>query len=108
MMNEKYFACTLLSDVVLNASLATEGNLKTLDYIPGSNFLGIVAKAIYQNGKIDDKIKYRLFHSDNVSFGDGIISDDGLSIFYAKPFMYFKDKLEKNTNIYSYPENKGA
>jgi len=100
MMKEKYFTCKLLSDVVLNASLATEGNMETLDYIPGSNFLGIVAAALYpkMEGKEDEV--YDLFHSDKVSFGDAVISEDRQSIFYAQPFTYFKDKLGKDSNIY--------
>jgi hypothetical protein len=100
MMKEKYFTCKLLSDVVLNASLATEGNMETLDYIPGSNFLGIVAAALYpkMQGKEDEV--YDLFHSNRVSYGDAVICDDGQSIFYTKPFTYFKDKLEKDANIY--------
>ena len=83
MMKEKYFTCKLISDVVLNASLATEGNMETLDYIPGSNFLGIVAAALYpkMEGKEDEV--YDLFHSNRVSYGDAVISDDGQSIFYA-------------------------
>ena len=37
------FAAELLSDVILNQKAATEGPNKTLDFIPGSCFLGIVA-----------------------------------------------------------------
>jgi hypothetical protein len=33
----------LLSDIIINQKAATEGPNKTLDFIPGSNFLGIVA-----------------------------------------------------------------
>ena len=92
----KYFKCTLESDLVINASLATEGNMKTLNYIPGSNFLGIVAKQLYPRlkaaGKGDDA--YHIFHSGQVSFGDAHISVDG-SRSYAMPFSLFKDKLNK-------------
>lgn len=100
MMKEKYFICKLISDVVLNASLATEGNMETLDYIPGSNFLGIVAAALYpkMQGKEDEV--YDLFHSNRVSYGDAVISDESHYIFYPKPFTYFKDKLDEDKNIY--------
>lgn len=100
MMKEKYFSCKLLSDVVFNASLATEGNMKTLNYIPGSNFLGIVAAALYPKMEGKEDQVYDLFHSNRVSFGDAIISEDGQSLFYPKPFIYFRDKLDNDTNIY--------
>ncbi len=62
------FTCTLLEDVVLNARTATEGKNECLDFIPGSNFLGIVAKSyddFERNG-----LAYSIFHSGEVRFGD--------------------------------------
>lgn len=91
-MTEQFYKCTLLSDVVLNSKMATEGNMTTLDYIAGSNFLGVVAKEIYANYK--DKA-YSILHSDKVSFGDAHISLDGKEVSYAMPFSLFKDKLDK-------------
>lgn len=61
------FKCELLSDVVLNQKAATEGNNSTLDFIPGSTFLGIVA-AHY--GELDNHVAWRIFHSGKVRFGD--------------------------------------
>jgi hypothetical protein len=98
-MKEKYFKCTLITDIVLNASLATEGNMATLDYIPGSNFLGIVAAEIYNDKTINVQQKNDLLHSDNVSFGDAIISENN-KLHYPMPFMYFKDKLNKKGDVY--------
>lgn len=40
------FKVTFLSDIVLNASSNTEGNIETLDYITGASFLGMVAKKL--------------------------------------------------------------
>lgn len=91
-MTEQYYKCTLLSDVVLNNKMATEGNMTTLDYIAGSNFLGIVAKEIYAN--YTDKA-YSILHTGDVSFGDAHISLDGTEVSYAMPFSLFKDKLDK-------------
>jgi hypothetical protein len=91
-MTKQYFKVTLKTDIVINASLATEGNMKTLDYIPGSNFLGIVAgdyKQLKEQGKAFD-----IFHSGAVSFGDAHITSDG-SQSYAMPFSLFVDKLNK-------------
>jgi len=101
MIKELFFKCELISDVVLNASLATEGNMTTLNYIPGSNFLGIVASKVYPLNKDSEEEIFHLFHSGNVSFGDAVkISNDGQNVFYPKPFSYFKDKLKINQNIY--------
>ncbi|MEA3452074.1 MAG: hypothetical protein U9Q83_09265, partial [Bacteroidota bacterium] len=96
-MTTKYFKCKLLTDVVLNSSLATEGNMQSLDFIPGSNFLGIVAKELYEN---TNKETLDIFHSENVLFGDALISENS-KLSYAMPFSLFQDKLEneitKNT-----------
>lgn len=62
------FKCTLLSDVILNRKSATTGPNETLDFIPGSNFLGIVAGSLYS--KLDAKEALTLFHSGKVRFGD--------------------------------------
>ncbi|PWK16969.1 hypothetical protein LV89_04627 [Arcicella aurantiaca] len=93
-MKEQYYTCTLLSDVVLNNKMATEGNMTTLDYIAGSNFLGIVANDIYKNHK---EKAYKILHAGEVSFGDAHISldDKGTEVSYAMPFSLFKDKLDK-------------
>ncbi len=60
------FKCKLLSDVILNQKAASEGANNTLDFIPGSNFLGIVA-ARYDNF---DNDAMEVFHSGKVRFGD--------------------------------------
>lgn len=61
------FECVLLSDLVLNANPATEGSQTTLDFIPGGNFLGIVASK-YED--LTSKQQMTLFHSGKVRFGD--------------------------------------
>lgn len=91
-MKEQYYTCKLLSDVILNNKMATEGNMTTLDYIAGSNFLGIVANEIYKNHK---EKAYKILHAGEVSFGDAHISLDGAEVSYAIPFSLFKDKLDK-------------
>lgn len=97
-MKEQFFKVTLKSDVVLNSRLATEGNMKTLDYIPGSNFLGIVAAQLY--GKLTPEEAFEIFHSGNVSFGDATISNEHGELSYPIPFDYMmekgKDQLGEN------------
>lgn len=61
------FMCKLLSDVILNQKAASEGPNKTLDFIPGSCFLGIVANALYKENNPDT---WEIVHSGNVRFGD--------------------------------------
>lgn len=76
------FKCELLSDVILNQKAASEGPNQTLDFIPGSNFLGIVAGQLYPKptetrsdgylyaDKEGMSIARCMFHSNEVHFGD--------------------------------------
>ena len=93
-MKTQYFKCTLKTDIVVNASLATEGNMTTLNYIPGSNFLGIVAGKLYKDNRLSEEDKFNIFHSDKVSFGDALIAKNN-TMSYAIPFSFFQDKLNK-------------
>lgn len=66
-MKTLQFKCTLKSDVILNIKAATEGNQKSLDFIPGNNFLGIVASS-YDDFTTEEQME--IFHSGKVRFGD--------------------------------------
>lgn len=66
-MKTMKFQCKLLSDVILNQKSNTEGENKTLDFIPGNVFLGIVASHYTEFGY--DKA-LQVFHSGKVRFGD--------------------------------------
>lgn len=89
-MTEKFYSCELITDVVFSRSLATVGNLTTLDYIPGSNFLGIVASKIY-NDSLDKGEAFDIFHGEKVLFGDAHISENA-EMCFAMPFSFCKDK----------------
>ncbi len=91
-MKEIFYKVTLLSDVVLNSSLATEGNMSSLDFIPGSNFLGITASKLYENITPDESLN--IFHSGKVRFGDATIANEN-HVSYAMPAMYYMDKIKK-------------
>ncbi len=67
-MKELIFHCELLSDIILSGSGASEGRLPSLDFIPGSAFLGIIANQ-YEGARKSD-LAYDLFHSGAVRFGD--------------------------------------
>lgn len=82
------FKCTLLSDVVISESSATEGRHHALDFIPGNNFLGIAASTLY---KEESDKTWALFHSGKVRFGDAHPSQNGIrglripaSLYYPK------------------------
>ncbi len=88
------FKCTFLTDVILHASSNTEGNIKRLDFIPGSNFLGIVARAY----KDFEKEAKTVFHDGKVRFNDAHIVIDG-DISYHVPFSWYAAKGEGLENI---------
>ena len=83
------FKCVLLSDVILNQKAATEGPNQTLDFIPGSCFLGIVASQYEQFE--GEGTAMEIFHSGKVRFGDAHPSKGNVrglkipaSMFYPK------------------------
>ncbi len=87
-MNKLVFQVEFLSDIVLPATSNTEGNIEQLDFIPGSNFLGMVAREYdkYEDG-------FAVFHSGAVRFGDATILKDGKQT-YKMPLSYFHEKLD--------------
>jgi hypothetical protein len=93
-MSKLKFKCTLISDVILNVKAATEGNNETLDFIPGSNFLGIVAGKLYDS-LLPEESQY-IFHSGSVRFGDAHPMADGFRALRT-PAALFYPKLEKPT-----------
>lgn len=90
------FKCTLLSDVILNQKAATEGPNQTLDFIPGSCFLGIVASELYEKLGMNEKT-LELFHSGKVRFGDAHPSKDGIRGLKIPASMFYP-KLKKITD----------
>ena len=101
-MNTLYFRCTLLSDVILNQHSASEGANKTLDFIPGSNFLGIAASRLYGQDSQATAVPHAaamldLFHSGKVRFGDAHLSE-GNQRGYKIPAALFYPKLKGMTD----------
>lgn len=91
------FKCTLSSDVILNQKAASEGANNTLDFIPGSNFLGIVAAKYADFGDAAMEV----FHSGKVRFGDAhpVCKDnDGMRTLRVPASMYYP-KLKKASEI---------
>ena len=74
------------SDLVLSQTSSSEGNQKTLDFIPGNNFLGIVASQLYKDGSAES---LDMFHSGKVRFGDAHPSVDGIRGLKVPASMYY-------------------
>ncbi len=88
-MKELVFQVEFLSDIVLPATSNNEGNIEQLDFIPGSNFLGMVAA----NGAYEKfEESFKVFHSGDVKFGDATLLKDDKPT-YKMPLSYFHEKL---------------
>ncbi len=95
-MSTIQFKCTLLSDVIVNRKSASEGANGTLDFIPGNNFLGIVAAHYEEFG--DDA--FAVFHSGLVRFGDAHpIGENGFRTLRAAASI-FTPKYSTDAKIY--------
>ena len=91
------FKCTLESDLVLSQTSSSEGNQKSLDFIPGNNFLGIVASKLYKDGSAES---LELFHSGKVRFGDAHPSIDGIRGLKVPASMYYPKLGSASTECY--------
>lgn len=87
-MKTYQYTCTLRSDLIVSPLGASEGQFKSLDFIPGSKFLGIVADD-YDN--LPSDIALEIFHSGKVSFGNAYPNIDN-NIFLPIPAAYFFPK----------------
>lgn len=119
-MKKLHFKIELLSDIILNQKAATEGPNATLDFIPGANFMGIVANGFYSEIKEkhdagqyseEDCNKLRgiardIFHSGDVHFGDahlGIEEKEGEGTRCIRtckvPAAFFYPKLANPSDV---------
>ena len=94
-MRELKFEITFKSPVILQASSNTQGKMSSLDFIPGSAFLGMAAS---RYGEFSDPFK--IFHSGAVKFCDASPIKDGKE-FFKIPLSYFHEKLD-NGKIYNH------
>lgn len=91
------FKCTLLSDIVLSQSSSSEGNQKSLDFIPGNNFLGIVANSLYKD---ESKETLQIFHSGNVRFGDAHPAYGNIRGLKVPASMYYPKLKKPSEELY--------
>jgi len=93
-MRKLVFNCIFQGDVILNANTATEGNNDCLDFVPGSNFLGIAAT---KYSLLDMDLAYTIFHSGSVQFGDAHPLQNHERAL-RKPAAWFLEKGRTDTN----------
>ena len=87
-MRELIFEITFKSPIILQANSNTQGKINSLDFIPGSAFLGMAAS---RYGDFNDPFK--IFHSGAVKFCDAAPIKDGKQ-FFKIPLSYFHEKLD--------------
>lgn len=102
------FRMKLDTDIILNQKAATKGPNETLDYIPGSSILGIVASQLYKDG-IATQDALDLFHNGTVRYGDAHPAN-GMSRSNKVPAAMFYPKGQKPSDIvyisYLHPEQE--
>lgn len=112
-MKTLYFEVTLKTDIILNQKAASEGPNETLDFIPGNNFLGIVAGAIYkQSTSAGGKYPVEamdLFHNSQVRFGDAhLVSGTGARSLKVPAAMYYPKKSSPDKETYIFHCTEGS
>jgi len=98
-MEPLYFKCKLLTDVIISESSATVGHQASLDYIPGSNFLGICAT--YYD-ELNDEEQLMMFHTGDVQFGDAHVEHEDIRTLRIPASMYYPKggKVEEECYIH--------
>ena len=102
-MKTYQYTCTLLSDLIISSLGASEGQHKTLDFIPGSKFLGIVA-GDYQKFPSGDALE--IFHSGKIVFGNAYPKVENHP-FLPIPAAYFFPKGKSLEDQILLPMNLG-
>lgn len=94
-MKRHQYKCTLLTDIIITSEAASEGYSPSLDYIPGSKFLGIVAGKLYNEN--EEAKTLDLFHNGTVSYGDATLYIDGKE-YLKTPFSWYTEKGKSLTD----------
>ncbi len=89
-MKEIYFIVEALSELILPTTSTSTGNVLSWDYIPGSRFLGIAAKNLYE--QLSPSERLQVFHKGNYSFGDALPVMDDRHRSYHLPLAIFGKK----------------
>lgn len=89
-MKTLFYEVEFLTDIVLPATSNTEGNIEQLDFIPGSTFLGIVAR---NYDSFQDS--FDVFHGGKVRFGDATMLCKNKPTFKI-PLSFFHEKGDES------------
>ena len=95
MKREQSFLVKLTQDVIISASSASEGHHRSLDYLPGSLFLGLAATRGYTELSPDDS--WTVFHSGKVRFLDALPYMEGQPS-HPMPLSFHSYKGEQALN----------
>lgn len=99
-MKQIKMKCRLCTDVILNMKSSAEGCNKTLDFIPGSNFLGMVASQLYDS--VSPREALDLFHNGVVRYGDAHLAVDGKRSVKVPAAMYHPKLKPASEELYIY------
>ena len=102
-MHETWLKIELLEDAVISRSAATAGAHHSLDFLPGSNLLGVAASRMYKSMGTDS---WQVFHADGVFFGDGLPLT-GRDLAIPMPLAWHEGKSDPAVSSAS-AENGGA
>lgn len=77
------FEIVLTQPLIISQQAASAGAHQSLDYIPGSVLLGLVASRLY--ARLDADSAWTVFHSGRIRFGDALPLSDNREIGYPMP-----------------------
>ena len=88
-MNTQYFNIQLKQPLIVSQQAATAGQHQSLDYIPGSAILGMVASQLY--AQLTPEEALQVFHSGAVRFSDALPVHQGQTA-YPVPLCWHHSK----------------
>lgn len=94
-MDKHYFTLTFLSEIILNKSGNTQGNIQASDFVSGSSLLGIAAKKYESFNN-----PFEIFHSGKVRFSDAnpLYKENRT---YKTPLSFFIPKTATQKEVYN-------
>ena len=99
-MKQQYFEINLLQPLIISQTAASAGAHQSLDYIPGSLLLGLVASRLYT--KLSTQQAWDVFHSGLIRFGDALPCVSSGETCYPVPLCWhhFKgEQIEENNKL---------
>ncbi len=107
-MKKHIYICTVQENLVLISKEKTEQNTQALEYIPGNNIRGIVARNLFsQKEKMENKTEINKV-IDNIVFNGNVLFGDAHLIFNKQrshkiPASYYYEKDKDNDKVINFP-----